>query len=318
MTRVKVRHPRRVEAARLANAHVGRGRDGSVKPKRYAKRVAWAGNARQLGRRWRSYLGLAGGAAMFVSFFALWPHMPLRAGLIGFTLGAATAMAALSLVRFDDPQVRGDLAEQWSAEAFGKVRGWQIINGLTFTDGDLDHVVVTPSGVLAVETKYRFQQPDKQRLAAQRRKDLDSAKRAARKTASLLRSKDVGRSAAVMPVLVVWGKGTPDLPHGFTQVDGAYVLDGDHPGLWSHLFNAPLLDPDSRKSIHEALADYQRKQTAWASGHQESLRALCWKEFRAGVVEANQDRKQRLLKRRALRRRHQIHQNRRDPVSASE
>lgn len=275
-----------------------------MKPQRYAKRVAWAGNARQLGRRWRSYLALIVGAACFIALFASWPHIPIREGLIGFTIGAATAMILISIVRFDDPQVRGDLAEQWSAEAFGKVRGWRVINGLSFPDGDLDHVVVTPSGVLAVETKYRFHQPDKRRLAAQRRGDLEAAARTARKTANVLRSKDVGHSATITPVLVVWGKGAPDLPQGYTQVGGAYVLDGDHPGLWSHLFNAPLLPPDTRTAIHEALSKYQQKQTAWAKEHQGSLRAICWTEFWTGVHESRDEQRTGLAKRRVLRRRH--------------
>lgn len=275
-----------------------------MKPQRYAARVAWSGNARLLGRRWRSYIGLIVVAACFIAVFALWPHMPLREGLIGFTIGAATAMILITLMRLDDPQVRGDLAEQWSADALSKIRGWRTTNGLSFPDGDLDHVVVTPSGVLAVETKYRFHQPDKRRLAAQRRNDLEAATRAARKTTSVLRSKDIGYSATVTPVLMIWGKGSPDLPEGYTQVDGAFVLDGDHSALWSHLFNAPLLPPDTRTAIHEALSKYQQKQTVWAEQHQGSLRSICWTEFWTGMHESRDERRTDLAKRRSLRRRH--------------
>src|SRR4051794_30836977 len=135
-----------------------------MKNRRYPQRIAWAGNARHLGLRWRITAELIGGTALVIAFLALWPHMIFRQGAIGFCLGAVAAAIAISIARFDDPQVRGDLAEQWSAEAFGKVRGWMVVNGLSFQDGDLDHVVVTPSGVLAVETKYRFAQPDKRRL----------------------------------------------------------------------------------------------------------------------------------------------------------
>lgn len=274
-----------------------------MRSQRYAQRVAWAANAHQFGRRWRSYAGLAGGAALVVAVLAVWPYMPLREALIGFTVGATAATAALSIARFDDPQVRGDLAEQWSAQAFGRVRGWRIVNGLSFPDGDLDHVVVTPSGVLAVETKYRFQQTDRARLAKQRRGDLDAAKRAARKTASMLRSKNVGQAANVAPVLMVWGKGAPTLADGYVQIDGAYVLDGDAPELWSHLFNAPLVPNKTRDAIYEALSKFQQKQIAWAD-QSGTLRSLCWARFWSGVREARDDRQLRVAKRSSLRRRH--------------
>lgn len=154
------------------------------------------------------------------------------------------------------------------------------------SDGDVDHLVIAPCGVLAVETKYRFAQSDKHRLTQQRHRDLDSARRAARKVSSLLRSKTIGYDGAVTSVLVVWGPGSPDLSEGFRLVDDVYILDGQYSQLWSHLFRAPLLSADKRAWLQDALAAYQRKQHDYTDARTESLRRNCWTEFREGVTES--------------------------------
>lgn len=272
------------------------------KPIRYAQRIAWASNAHQLGLRWRDTAKLIMGEAALVLVIELWPGMILREAFIGFTVGAIAATLAIGIARFDDPQVRGDLAEQWTVESFGKVRGWQVINSLAFHDGDVDHVVVTPSGVLAVETKYRHRQPDRARLAAQRHRDLEAAERVARRTGNVLRS--IGCTASVTAVLVVWGKGRATLPEGYKQVGETYVVDGDHPWMWSHLFNAPLVPSADRAAIATALLEFQRKQIAYAEQHQLSRRHMCWTEFLAGVREERTEHAHRRDLRRNRRRRH--------------
>lgn len=273
------------------------------KPIRFSQRTAWASNAYQLGLRWRDTAKLIAGETAVVLLICLWPGMFLREAFIGFTIGAVAATLAIGVARFDDPQVRGDLAEQWTSESLGKVRGWQVTNSLTFYDGDVDHVAVTPSGVLAVETKYRHRQTDRARLAEQRRNDLAAAGRAARRTENVLRS--LGHSAPVTPVLIVWGKGRAILPEGFKLVGDTYVVDGDHPWMWSHLFNAPTVPLDTRTAITAALTEFQRKQIVYAEQHQTSRSRLCWTEFRAGMREERAEHARRRSQRRNLRRRHQ-------------
>lgn len=282
-----------------------------MKPERYVRRKAWTANARAAGQRWRSYLALLAGGAVFAAFFATWPHMPLGQVFVGMTLGAVAMAAVLSAARFDDPVVRGDLAEQWSADAFGKVRGWQVINNLAFYDGDLDHVVITPSGVLGVETKYRYRQQDARRLALQRWNDIETALRAGQKVASLLRSKHVEHEASVASALIVWGPGHPELPDGYKLVTcdhgAVYVLDGDHPALWSTLFNAPLLPADVRSAIHDSLVQYQRGQADDAARRLPPMRLVVWREFWAGVAEERRERGQLAARKDSIRRRHGRH-----------
>jgi hypothetical protein len=55
--------------------------------------------------------------------------------------------------------------------------------------------------------------------------DLDAAGRAGRRTRNVLRS--LGHPSPVTPVLIVWGKGRATLPHGYKQVQGVYVVEGD-------------------------------------------------------------------------------------------
>jgi hypothetical protein len=275
-------------------------------PVSYARSKAWQANARQVGRRWRSYAGLLAVAAAVIAVLAIAPDIPLRQGVIGVVIGAVVMMVAIATAGFDDPVMRGDMAEQWTAEAFAK-QHWKIINNLIFTDGDLDHLVIAPCGVLAVETKYRYRQSDPRRLVQQRRRDLEAAQRAGRKTRSLLRSHQVRQDATVTPILIVWGPGSPDLPAGYRLTsDDVYVLDGNHPQLWSHLFNAPLLSSERRDSISAAVTQFQQLQTDHAADRTDSLRRLCWNSLRSGFHESRSENADRKERHRTLQRRHGV------------
>jgi hypothetical protein len=54
----------------------------------------------------------------------------------------------------------GDLGEQWTASELRKLRrrGWRLVNHVMLKNRDIDHVLVGPGGVLAVETKWSAQQ----------------------------------------------------------------------------------------------------------------------------------------------------------------
>lgn len=271
----------------------------------HAHWVAWRANARRTGRRWRSYVALVAVAAAYSSVLAVLPGIPLRQGMVGVVLGGVVMTIALSSAGFDDPIMRGAVAERWTEEALAK-RSWPVVSNLMFPDGDIDHLAVTPCGVLAIETKYRYHQSDQRRLAAQRYRDLAAAQRAARKARSLLRSHDFQHHGTVIPVLVVWGPGSPELPTGYKLVDEVYVVDGDHPSLWAHLFSAPLLTRTDRDDLAAALTAFQCRQVTHLANHRRhSLRRACWEEFRAGVRESHAARATASARRRAVRRRHE-------------
>jgi hypothetical protein len=263
-----------------------------------ARERAYLSNARALGRRWRDYVGLVCVLAIVVAALLVVPVMPMRQLFIGFAVGAIAMAVVFSAARFDDWQVRGYLAETLSLESLRKVPNWLIVDNLPFDGVDVDHVVVTPSGVLAVESKHHNAVS-----AATARRDLDDARRAARKIRLFLGPKGHAQ-VTITPVLMIWGPGKPALPQGVRLVDGVYLVDPDRPELWSYQFAAPLLAPAQRVQIHETLADYARLRVEYDARKTVRLRTRVWEEFKAGVNEEREAREVRRALVRSRRRRH--------------
>lgn len=281
-----------------------------LKRRRFLARRVWADNARQLGLEWHSFAKFLLSLLVVLLALAVYPHIPLRQGVIGFCIGSALMATTLGIARFDDPIVRGHQAEQRTAEVM-EARGWPVVNGLSFYDGDIDHVVVTPSGVLGVSTKYRFRQIDRKRMTAQRWRDLASAQHAGHRVRNLLESKTFAVDVPTMGVLVVWGDGAPTLAEGYKCVDGVYVIDGRRPECWSHLFNAPLVNKTIRAQLVDTLREYQRSQDQDAAAKGEApLRKICWREFRTGLGEANSRRRAQREMKATRRRRHDVRRRR--------
>lgn len=255
-------------------------------------------NARDAGVRWRSYAAFGGLSALVVLGLAALP-LPLpssawRAFLAGVVLGVSAMALLVSGMRLGDPLVRGELAEQRSVTALSKAGRWLVTSNLAFDGMDVDHVAVTPAGVLAVETKYRgagySAQVDQQR----HRRQLTDAARGARLVKLLLRSKMLNDRAAVLPVLIVWGPGKPTLERGYHLDQGeVYVLDGEHPQLWAHLFSTPQLGKDLQASLHSEIQQYAQVRTNYANGRQPGASSAMWTAFRAGVTEAKTQRHRR-------------------------
>jgi hypothetical protein len=268
----------------------------------FARRRVLLANAHHAGRRWRDLAQLLL-VALAVTAVLLALPIHSKGVAVGFVLGAVLLVACLSIERFEDPQVLGSLAEQGTIGALTKVRGWRVIENLPFDGVDVDHVVVTPSGVLAVETKYHGRTYPE---AASRRmeSDLAAATAAARKVRLFLRSRNVNAALDVKPVLAVWGPGSPDLPNGFRWAGDVLVADPAHPELWSHLFAAPLLGAPARDQAHAALAEYAEVRRRHEEEQFGRMRRRLWHEFRSGVAAERAERKNRRDVRRRSRTRH--------------
>ena len=255
----------------------------------FARDRAYLANARAFGRRWRDYFGLAAVAAAVIAGIVLVPGVPMRQLLVGIVLGAITMSAVLSASRFDAPQMRGYLAETFSLESLRKVPNWLIIDNLPFDDVDVDNVVVTPSGVLAVESKHHAAVSE-----ATFHRDIAAAYRAARKIRLFLRSKGHAL-ATVTPVLMVWGPGSHELPKGFRLVDDVYIVDPAHPELWAYRFAAPLMAPAQRTQVYDVLASYAQTRRRHNAKQTDSLRSRMWQELKAGVRDEREARAARRL-----------------------
>jgi hypothetical protein len=106
---------------------------------------------------------------------------------------------------------------------------WGAVANIEVGGFDIDHLVVAPGGVFAIETKSRSGGGDPRRLLA----DVAQAKNAAKKAESILRSQHVLMPNDVTPVLVIWGKrATRDLPRGGRIVDGVPVVSVAHLAEW--------------------------------------------------------------------------------------
>lgn len=75
---------------------------------------------------------------------------------------------------------------------------WGWVDNIEVSDGDIDHLIIAPAGVFAVDSKWHARKLNSSLLA----KDVRSATIAAAKARSVLRS--LKRPLNVHPVVVVW------------------------------------------------------------------------------------------------------------------
>jgi hypothetical protein len=273
----------------------------------FAGEQAYVANAKSIGLRWRAYLGLAAVPLVLVAVAFATPSFPFKDLCVGFAVGGVVMTLALSAANFDSRPMCGHLAETFSLESLRKVSGWTVIENLPFDGVDVDHVVITPSGVLAVETKYfgpliRGSQAERDRVAQAR----ESATAAARKVHLFLRSEKLHEAVKITPVLMVWGPGAPRFTETHRVLaDGVHVVQAEHPQLWSHLFQAPLVSVATRERVSQALDRYVAKKLARDAERVPALRGRMWAEFRAGMSAERTARALRKVQADQLRRRHQ-------------
>lgn len=156
----------------------------------------------------------------------------------------------------------GALGEDLTAGALKKVRKHELVHGLKFHGFDVDHVMVGPSGVWAVETKWTSRDLDLSLGTRERRiiRDLGAAKRGAGQIVRFLRlAHDV--QVEVHPLLVVWGSGVRDIDGGLVELEGVRVLVGRQAKRWrATTFNAAGLGDEERWSALKALHFQERRQ----------------------------------------------------------
>ncbi len=99
---------------------------------------------------------------------------------------------------------------------------WGFVRNLELAHGDVDNIVITPRGVIALDSKWKFRALDRRRLGV----DLEKAQKAARRTRSILRSKPNQEVHDVTLLLVLWGKGRRNVAVGGEIHDRVRVVDG--------------------------------------------------------------------------------------------
>jgi hypothetical protein len=171
----------------------------------------------------------------------------------GFLAGALAA-SVVWMIRFRLWQVtwretRGVEAEARSAELLSAVPQWLVVNDLFVQGRNVDHVVVTPLAVLAVETAWWGEaSPEVHR--GRRQAAMEQAKKNAGALKHLLRG--VGFDLPVWPVVVAWGPGAEP-----TQLGRVDVVAGEDARSWIAAYQNGAIHRDLAGRAHAALLGHQ-------------------------------------------------------------
>lgn len=186
-----------------------------------------------LRRNWIPLLAAGLVMAAFIAVTAALTPDPFVRGMIvgGGLVGVASMTWSWTLQATGTaPRMMGDLGEQWTAQELRKLRrrGWLLVNHVTLTTPDADHVLIGPGGVIAIESKWSAQdwEPGGMRL----RTAASQARNNARRLSLWQDLKALG-VGPVSSVVILWGPGARDLAGPF-DLDGTTIVPGQHAPAW--------------------------------------------------------------------------------------
>lgn len=172
-----------------------------------------------------------------------------------YVTGAAVASyfwAIVYLVRVDDPFTSrrlGGKAERWTSEVLRTLKraGWQVFDAVEFHNFDIDHVLIGPGGIYAIETKWTSVNVvlgDNGTIPVFSGDAATQARMGARQIGLLLKS--AGVEVHVHPAVILWGRGAPHLPEGRQIVESergpVLLLEGRQLESVLDAFDADELD----------------------------------------------------------------------------
>ena len=130
---------------------------------------------------------------------------------------------------------------------------WGSIHNIELANGDIDHLVITAGGVIAIDSKWHVSSRDPSGLTD----DVRRATAAAAKAKSVLRS--LKRPMDVRPVVVIWGAGQHDVPEGGGQVEGVDVVAGKDLRRWLRDLDSGDLQRDQARVLLANLNRFKRR-----------------------------------------------------------
>lgn len=183
--------------------------------------------------RWRYAAFLA---AWFAFMAAMWTAMAAAGAsefatglLVGVGLGALPLFTHVLYVALGlGNRSMGAEAEQWTATELAKLdHRWSVFHDVPLARSNVDHVVIGPGRVYAIETKWTSAtNVDRFVKGASWQ-----AKRQAAELAAELRARGAGRQ--VLPLLVVWGPGiAAQLGEKPKLINDVRVVSGRHAAVW--------------------------------------------------------------------------------------
>jgi hypothetical protein len=214
------------------------------------------------------------GAALGVlglTFWALghWPPAWLRtASGRGFLTGIVAmgwAWWCWAIVHlFDDEAERdrkGAEGEESTGHALRPLRrhGWTVIHDLEYPGlGNVDHVIVGPGGVIAIDSKFTTERLSvtAKAIRGSRRGHISEAKYAAHLAERALGCAGF-EAVDVEPALVFWGPGAPSIPDGHIVIQDTLVLEGRKSRSWRSALSSrrPRLDVQTVEAVVAALLE---------------------------------------------------------------
>lgn len=207
---------------------------------------------------WRAVLVAAGIVAAVIAFEHLFAHGWTEGFIDGLLVAAMVAgLGLVFLLSAGGAMLLGgawgeDATKEALKAAQKKGHIWGAVHNIELGKADIDHVVVAPSGVYALETKWRFVDHTPAVLA----EFAQQASRNARKTASVLRSQTVTTPHDVVPLVVVWSKGQHGLPDDGLLVDGVLVVAGSDLSRWLSRQQTGRMAQDNAELLLERLAAF--------------------------------------------------------------
>ncbi len=193
-----------------------------------------------------------------------------RSFLVGFLFASALASLLWFLHVSAGVHVQwlGLMGERATAEAVSRRRmrrlGWHVVSGLFFDGhGDVDHVLVGPGGVFAVESKWTSSPWTVTELGIDGplgRDPVAQARDGARKVESMLRFGKERFDIRVQPLVVLWGPGAPKIDRGICGVSDVLVAEGRSSGHWVDKLDGAALPPDLVGHVQQTLQEQADRQ----------------------------------------------------------
>jgi hypothetical protein len=163
------------------------------------------------------------------------------------------------------PVTMGEWGESFTRDLLdrGRRRGWRVVHDLPMEHRNIDHVAITPSAVLSIETKF---------IGAGRgwvsdpwqARNLQDARASARAVKSLLKSQRLNIDLPVVPVLMLWGAGSPKLQQP-DVLDDVHVVYGPNAKHWVAQWAAGPITPKLARTIETGLLSFQSQRDKYES-----------------------------------------------------
>ena len=166
-------------------------------------------------------------------FTLLVRHSPVLVGMVlGIFIGVGGSLGGVFLSVVDGtffPRLGQRVERSIGMDLRRMPGGYGVISNVSFEHVDVDHVVLTPGGCLAVEVKSCFSRRQELSKVADLQAKVGQARDGARRVQRLLRSRGV--DIPVRPVLLLTGPGAPVMPPLVRYGDVTLTTFGD-PSTW--------------------------------------------------------------------------------------